>query len=146
MSDLLIVAFPNEQSARAAGGKFRSLEREGLFAIRDAVIAVRGAAGDIRLVAPSAASDFWDVRAAASGYALPAATGPLTDYGASDSFIKDVAEALAPGGVAVFVLADRIKSDDVLDALDDLGGTAVHTAFDKSATAAIRAALAIPPA
>jgi len=56
--------------------------------------------------------------------------------------MKDVAEAVPPGGAALFVLVRKMTTDKVLEGLRGVGGTVLRTSFDKSKDDAIRAALA----
>ena len=78
---------------------------------------------------------------AALGAASGAVSGALTDFGINDDFMKDVAEAVPPGGAALFLLVRKMTTDKVLEGLKGVGGTVLRTSFDKSKDDAIRAAL-----
>jgi uncharacterized membrane protein len=79
---------------------------------------------------------------AAIGAGAGAVSGALTDFGIDDKFMKDVAEAIPPGGAALFLLVRKMTTDKVLEGLKGIGGTVLRTSFDKSKDDAIRAALA----
>jgi uncharacterized membrane protein len=142
MNELLIVTFPNEKQAEQGRGKLISMEKEKLIAIEDAVVALKEADGTVKLRQLVDASAFWEIRAAASGNLGPTNAGLLTDFGASDTFVKDAAEAIPPGSVAVFVLVGKTLDDSVIEGLRAAGGTAFRTPFVKSDVGTIRAALA----
>jgi uncharacterized membrane protein len=78
---------------------------------------------------------------AALGAASGAVSGALTDFGINDDFMKDVAEAVPPGGAALFLLVRKMTTDKVLEGLKGVGGTVLRTSFDKTKDEAIRAAL-----
>ena len=142
MSDLLVVAFPNEEKAKRGREQLLSMEKQDLITMEDAVVVVKKADGAITLNQLSQPDAFWEIRAAASGYPAPPGAGALTDFGTSDKFVKDIAQAIPRGGAAVFALVSKMTSDKVLEALRNIGGKALHTSFDKSAVEAIRAAVA----
>ena len=79
---------------------------------------------------------------AAIGAASGAISGALTDFGINDQFMKDVAQAVPPGGAALFVFVKKMTTDKVLAELKGVGGTVLRTSFEKSKEDAIRAALA----
>jgi Protein of unknown function (DUF1269) len=66
----------------------------------------------------------------------------LTDFGINDNFVKGIAEAIPRGGAALFVLAGKMTTHEVLEGLKEVGGRVLHTSFDKTVVEAIRAALA----
>jgi uncharacterized membrane protein len=142
MSDLLVIVFPNEEEALQARGELLSMEKQNLMVTEDAIVAVKKADGAIKLKQLASAGEFWGIRAAASGYPAPDVAGALTDFGASDAFVKGIAAAIPAGGAALFVLIGKMATDAVLAGLKNTGGAVLHTSFDKSAAGAIRAALA----
>ena len=142
MSNLLVIAFPNEEKAKQGRKQLLSMEKQDLIMMEDAVVVVKKADGAITLNQLLQPSAFWEIRAAASGYPAPPGAGALTDFGTSDKFVRDIAEAIPRGGAAAFVLVAKITSDKVLETLRAVGGKVLHTSFDKSAVEAIRAAVA----
>ena len=144
MSNLLVIAFPNEKTAELGRNELLSLEKQDLVTMEDAVIVVKMADGTITLNQLLQPDEFWEIRAAASGYPGPVGAGALTDFGTSQKFVKDLAEAIPSGGAAIFALISKMTSEKVLEVLKAVGGKPLHTAFDKSAVEAFRAAVATP--
>ncbi|GLI93573.1 DUF1269 domain-containing protein [Methylocystis echinoides] len=159
MNDLLVIAFSSEQKAEDVRQKLFQMQKEYLIEMGDAVVAVKDADGHIKLnqlfnttAIGGVSGMFWGaliglifmmpLAGAALGAASGAVSGALTDFGIDDKFMKDVAEAVPPGGAALFVLVRKMTTDKVLEGLRGVGGTVLRTSFDKSKDDAIRAALA----
>ncbi len=162
MNDLLVIAFPNEQKAEEVRQKLFELQKEYLIELGDAVVAVKHEDGKIKLnqifnttAAGAASGSFWGLLVgmlfamplvgAAIGAASGALGGSLADFGINDDFMKDVAQAIPPGGAALFILVKKMTTDKVLADLQGVGGTVLRTSFEKSKEDAIRAALAGRP-
>jgi uncharacterized membrane protein len=162
MSNLLVIAFPSEQKAEEVRQKLLELQTEYLIELGDAVIAVKHQDGKIKLnqtfnatAAGAVSGTFWGLLigtlfalpfvGAAIGAASGALGGSLTDFGISDNFVREVAEAVPPGGAALFLLVKKITTDKVLADLQGVGGTVLRTSFDKTQEDAIKAALAGKP-
>ncbi|VTZ27066.1 Uncharacterized membrane protein [Methylocella tundrae] len=163
MNDLLVIAFSSEQKAEEVRQKLFELQKEYLIELGDAVVAVKHEDGKIKLnqiinttAAGALSGTFWGLLVgtlfalplvgAAIGAASGALGGSLTDFGINDDFMREVAEAVPPGGAALFVLVKKMTTDKVLADLQGVGGTVLRTSFDKSKEDAIRAALAGRPA
>jgi uncharacterized membrane protein len=159
MNDLLVIAFPSEQKAEEVRQKLFQMQKEYLIEMGDAVVAVKDADGHIKLnqlfnttAIGGVSGMFWGaliglifmmpLAGAALGAASGAVSGALTDFGIDDKFMTDVAEAVPPGGAALFVLVRKMTTDKVLEGLRGAGGTVLRTSFDKTKDDAIRAALA----
>jgi uncharacterized membrane protein len=142
MNDLLVISFPSEGKAAQVRGKLLSMEKEALIKMEDAVVAVKSADGTIKLNQLMSSSEFWDIRAAASGYPAPIPAGALTDFGSNEEFVKEIGNAIPPGGTAVFVLVSKMTANKVLKSLNDVGAKILLTHFERSEAEAIRAALA----
>ena len=163
MNNLLVIAFPSEQKAEEVRQKLFELQKEYLIELGDAVIAVKHGDGKIKLnqminttAAGAVSGTFWGLLigtlfalplvGAALGAASGALGGSLADFGINDGFIREVAEAVPPGGAALFLLVKKITTDKVLADLQGVGGTVLRTSFDKTQEDAIKAALAGKPA
>ena len=159
MNDLLVIAFSSEQKAEDVRRKLFEMQKEYLIEMGDAVVAVKDAAGNVKLnelfntpAIGGVSGMFWGaligmifmmpLAGAALGAASGAVSGAMTDFGIDDKFMKDVAEVVPSGGAALFVLVRKMTSDKVLEGLRGAGGTVLRTSFDKSMDQAIRAALA----
>jgi uncharacterized membrane protein len=162
MNDLLVIAFSLEQKAEEVRHKMLELQKEYLIELGDAVVAVKGEDGKIKLhqmfnttAAGAVSGTFWGLLVgtlfalplvgAAIGAASGALGGSLTDFGINDGFMREVAQAVPPGGAALFVLVKKITIDKVLADLQGIGGTVLRTSFDRTQEEAIRAALAGKP-
>jgi uncharacterized membrane protein len=163
MNNLLVIAFPSEQKAEEVRQKLFELQKEYLIELGDAVIAVKHEDGKIKLnqminttAAGAVSGTFWGLLigtlfalplvGAALGAASGALGGALADFGINDDFIREVVQAVPPGGAALFLLVKKITTDKVLEDLQGVGGTVLRTSFDKSQEDAIKAALAGKPA
>ena len=159
MSDLLVIAFPTEAQAEEVRAKLLGLQREYLIELGDAVVAVKGADGQVKLnqifqpVAAGAASGaLWGsliglvllmpLVGAAIGAASGALGGKLTDLGINDNFMKDAAKTLESGHAALFLLIRKMTTDKVLAELQGTGGTILRSSFDETKEEALREALA----
>ena len=71
MSHLLVMAFADEQMAKAGADKLLSLQKRAQIEIEDAVIATKNENGAVELKQLSNAGMIWEIRAAASGYPSP---------------------------------------------------------------------------
>jgi uncharacterized membrane protein len=162
MSNLLVIAFPSEEKAEEVRQKLFELQKEYLIELGDAVIAAKHHDGKIKLnqminttAAGALSGTFWGLLigtifalplvGAAIGAASGALGGSLTDIGLNDGFVREVAEAVPPGGAALFLLVKKITTDKVLADLQGVGGTVLRTSFDKTQEDAIRTALAAKP-
>lgn len=160
MSDLVFIAFDNEQKAEEVRAKILEMQKEYLIDIGDAVIATRDASGHVKLnqlfhttAAGALSGAFWGMLigwifllpfvGAAVGAASGAVGGALTDVGINDDLMKqDAQAALQPGKAGLFLLIRKMTTDKVLADLKGVGGTVIRTSFDHAKEEALRAALA----
>ncbi|MDR3525462.1 MAG: DUF1269 domain-containing protein [Acetobacteraceae bacterium] len=159
MSDLVVIAFADEEKAEDVRKKILGLTQQYLIEIEDAVVAVKLENGHIKLnqlvnpMAMSAVSGtMWGaiiglifanpLLGAALGGAAGAVGGALTDLGINDDFMRQTAEAVGVGQAALFLLIRKMTTDKVLDDLRGVGGTVLRTSFDHEHEDALRAALA----
>src|ERR1700746_393943 len=159
MSDLVVIAFPNEAKAEEVRQKLLGMQKEYLIELGDAVIAVREPNGRIKLnqllhttAAGAVSGTFWGaligliflmpLAGAAIGAASGAIGGALTDIGINDRWMKEVAVAIQPGTAALFLLVRKVTADKVLEGLRGEGGTCMRTSLDHTKEAALQAALA----
>jgi len=159
MSDLVVIAFPNEAKAEEVRQKLLTMQKEYLLELIDSVFALKDDKGNIKLdqlINPTAAGAvggaFWGaligliflmpLAGAALGAAGGAVGGALTDLGINDKFMKDTAAAIQPGTAALFVLMRKVTADKVLEGLKGEGGTVLKTSLDHTKEAALQAALA----
>lgn len=159
MSDLVFIAFPNEEKAVEVRKRLLELQQEYLIELGDAVVAVKEEDGKIRLnqllnlTATGALSGaLWGaligfiflnpLLGSAVGAGAGALSGKLTDVGINDEFIKEAAGALQPGTAGLFLLIRKITADKVLKEFEGTGGKVISTSFDETKEEALRQALA----
>jgi uncharacterized membrane protein len=159
MSDLVAIIYPSEQKAEEVRQRLFKLQREYLISIKDAVVAVKTEAGQIKLsqlfsttAAGAATGSFWGLLigilflnpfiGVALGAASGAIGGALTDYGINDAFMKELSANIQPGNAALFVLIKDMTADKVLREIQDAGGTVLKTSLEDSKEKQLRDALA----
>ena len=159
MSDLVFIAFASEEKAEEVRKQVLAMQKDYVIELGDAVIAVKDAAGHVKLnqmvnlTATGALSGaFWGTLigfiflmplvGTAIGAASGALGGKLADTGINDKFMIDAAQALPPGGAGLFLLIRKMTTDKVLEELEGAGGTVMRTSFDHTKEEALREALA----
>jgi uncharacterized membrane protein len=160
MSDLIIVAFPDEATAFEARAELVKLQKEYLIEMEDVVIVTRSEAGDVQLhqavnltASGAMGGGLWGaiigmlflnpVIGAAVGAGAGALAGRYTDLGIDDAFLRNVGQSLDKGGAAVGVLIRKMTADKVLDRLAGLRakGRVLQTSLSKEAEAKLKAQL-----
>lgn len=124
MSTLVVVGYDDRFKAEEVRLKLLKLQKEYLIDMEDAVVAVKDEKGKVKLhqavnltTAGAASGGFWGsllgliflnpLLGMAVGAAAGAVSGALTDVGINDRFMKELADALAPGNSALFVLVRK---------------------------------------
>ena len=159
MSELIVIAFPNEAKAERVRQKLLAMQKDYLIEMGDAVIAVKDEKGRIKLnqllnakAVGAVSGTFWGsligliflmpLAGAAVGAASGAVAGALTDLGINDKWMKQVAAVIQPGTAALFVLVRKASGEKVLEGIKGEGGTVLKTSLDHTKEAALQAALA----
>lgn len=158
MSDLVFIAFPDEQKAEEVRQRVLGLQREYLIELGDAVVVIKDADGRVKLnqlvnstAAGAVSGALWGTLigfiflmplvGTALGAASGALGGKLTDIGIDDKFMKEAAGVLQPGTAGLFLLIRKMTTDKVLADLKGIGGTVMRTSLDDKAEAALREAI-----
>jgi uncharacterized membrane protein len=158
MSELIVIAYDDEQKAEQVRWKLLSLQKEHLVDLEDAVVVTRGKDGKVRLnqihdvmAASLASGSLWGflvgliflnpLIGVAAGAASGALAGALTDIGIDDNFMREVGQTLEPGTSALFVLVRKVTLDKVLPEISDFGGKILRTSLSREQEEKIRAAL-----
>lgn len=154
MSNLIVVAFKDENTADQVLNKLVSLQKEYLVDLHDSCVVIRDRDGKVRLkqainlVGTGAASGgamgaLWGtllgvlflnplaglLTGTVFGAGAGALSGKLADYGINDEFIKSMGETIQPGSSALFVLVRRASLDKVLPELAEFEGTVLKTSL-----------------
>jgi len=160
MSDLIVIAFPDPESAFRARAEFAGLQKDYLVEMEDVVVVTRAEDGRVQLhqavpmtAMGAAGGTLWGtligllflnpLLGAAVGAGAGALSGALTDIGIEDGFLREVGGSLDHGGAALGVLLHRMTADRVLDRLGASGmqGRIVQTSLPADIEARLRAHL-----
>lgn len=159
MSDLIVVGYDDAFKAEEVRLKLLKMQKEYLVDLEDAVVAVKGKDGKVKLnqmyhltASGAIGGGFWGaliglifmmpVLGAVVGAASGAAAGALSDVGIDDDFMKKLAETLTPGSSVLFVLIRKMTEDKVLDELKGTGGKVLQTSLSHDDETKLQAALA----
>ncbi len=158
MSDLVVIAYQEENRAAEVMSTIHRLSSENLVDLEDACYVTKSLEGKIRLhqskdltAAGALSGGLWGMLigliflAPIFGAAIGAATGALggkaADYGIDDAFIKRLAAQMKPGSSAIFTLTRKVTADKVIPELAKYGGTLLQTSLPKDAEKKLEAAL-----
>jgi uncharacterized membrane protein len=157
MSELIVLAFDNQEGAFQMRDKLLDIQQRRLLQLADAAVVVRQQDGRVKvkqlqsLVGSGAwGGAFWGLligllfaapwMGLAIGAAAGAAVGGLTDYGVDDKFIKEVGRTIQPGHSALFLLIHTATMDRLLPELTEFSPTVLQTSLSKEDEAKLREA------
>jgi len=158
MSNLVVVAYPDEFRAAEVLASLRRLNKEYLIDLDDACYVTKDAGGKIKLHqntsltgAGAAWGGMWGMLIGllffvpfvglALGAGLGALSGKLADYGIDDKFAKQIAETMQPNTSAIFVLIRKSTPDKVVPEIAKFGGTVLQTSLPKETEEKLQEAL-----
>ena len=158
MSTLVVIGYDDRFKAEEVRLKLMKLQKEYLIDMEDAVVAVKDEKGKVKLhqalnltAAGAVSGGFWGslvgliflnpLLGLAVGAASGAVSGALTDVGIDDKFMKELAETLAPGSSALFVLVRKATPDKVLEEIKGTGGKVLRTSLSHEDETKLQTAL-----
>jgi len=158
MSNLIVVAYPDEYRAAEVLASLRRLNSEYLIDLDDACYVTKDARGKLKLHqntsltgAGAAWGGMWGLLIGllffvpflgfALGAGLGALSGKLSDYGIDDRFAKQITASLQPNSSAIFMLVRRATPDKVVPEIAKFGGTILQTSLPKETEEKLQAAL-----
>lgn len=158
MSNLIVVAYPDEYRAAEVLASLRRLNKEYLIDLDDACYVTKDARGKIKLHqntsltgAGAAWGGMWGMLIGllffvpfiglAIGAGVGALSGKLADYGIDDKFAKQIAETMQPNTSAIFMLVRRSTPDKVVPEVAKFGGTILQTSLPKETEEKLQEAL-----
>jgi uncharacterized membrane protein len=166
MAELVVVGFDNPNDADRVLTELTRLKKEYLIELEDAVVAIRGPDGAVRikqsvnLVSLGAASGglrgaMWGsligllflnpLAGFAVGGLVGAGSGALSgnmiDYGINDDFIKSIGDTLKPDTSALFLLIRKSQPEKVLAELSGFKGHVIRSSLSPEQEAKLQAAL-----
>jgi uncharacterized membrane protein len=139
MSDLIVIAFKDEQTAFALRAELAKMQKEYLIDMEDVVVVTKDDKGKVKLhqaanltAMGAVTGGFWGMLigliflnpllGVAVGAGAGAVSGALTDIGVDDKMMKELAASFKPGCSAVFVLVRKATGDKVLEGLKEFTG------------------------
>lgn len=157
MSELIVLAFDNQQGALRARDRLLDIRKQRMLQLADAAVVVRQEDGKVKvkqltgLVGSGAfGGAFWGLligllfavpwMGLAMGAAAGATIGGLTDHGVDDKFIKEVSETVQPGHSALFLLVHVANLERWLDELNEFEPTVLQTSLAPQDEAKLREA------
>ena len=155
MSDLIVLAFPNETGALEARDKLFELQKQHLILLADAAVVIRKPDGKVKIKqavslvgAGAMGGAFWGMLIGiifwmpwlgmAIGAASGALGGVLNDIGVDDKFIKEVGATIQPGHSALFLLVVQSTTDKVTEELKHFNPTVLRTSLSKDDEAKLK--------
>lgn len=158
MSNLIVVAYPDEYRAAEVLATLRRMQKEYLVDLDDACYVTKDARGKLKLHqntslagAGAAFGGMWGMLTGllffvpflglAIGAGVGALSGKLSDYGIDDNFAKRLGSTMQPNSSAIFMLVRRSTPDKVLPELAPFGGTVLQTSLPKETEAKLQEAL-----
>jgi uncharacterized membrane protein len=159
MSDLVVVAYPDEFRAAEVLADLRRAQSEYFIDLEDAVYLTKNQDGKVKLhqshdltAVGAVGGALWGtvvgflflvpLLGAAVGAGIGALTASLGDYGIDDNFARSLSARLTPGSSAIAILLRSSTPDKLIPELSKFGGTVLQTSLSDEAEARLRAALA----
>jgi uncharacterized membrane protein len=160
VSELVVVAFDNENGAAEMRDALIELQKQQLVTLDDAAVVVRRA--DDKIEVKQAVSlvgagvlggAFWGMLIGllfwmpwlgmAMGALSGALGGALTDHGIDDGFIREVGNTVGPGNSALFLLIREATPDRLVDELKQFDGKIMQTSLSKEDEARLKEAFGV---
>jgi uncharacterized membrane protein len=146
MSNLVVVAYPDQYRAAEVLASLRRMSNQYLIDLDDACYVTKDARGKLKLHqntsltgAGAAFGGMWGMLIGllffvpflglAIGAGLGALSGKLSDYGIDDNFARQLTSTMQPNTSAIFILVRRVTTDKVLPELAKYGGTVLQTSL-----------------
>ncbi|MDX6390215.1 MAG: hypothetical protein QOJ73_1278 [Streptosporangiaceae bacterium] len=161
MSDLIVIGYPDENTAQNVWEELVRLEHDYLVDLDDAAIIRRDRKGKLHVTTPAHhavawgtfSGLFWGVLigllflfplaplAGIAGGLMGAALGAAGNVGLKDDFKQRVQDMVQPGTSAILVLVRKVTPDKFVEALRPYGGTVLRTSLPHDAEQELMRAL-----
>lgn len=155
MSNLVVLAFDNENGALQLRDKLAALQKQQIIKLEDAAVVVRRQDGKVKVKqavslvgAGALGGAFWGMLIGlifwmpwlgmAVGALSGAIGGKFTDIGVDDEFIKEVGNTIEPGHSALFLLVSKAVEDKLADELKGTKATVLQTSLSNEQEAKLR--------
>jgi uncharacterized membrane protein len=161
MSDLIVIGYPDEDTAENVWRELVTLQRDYLVDLEDAAIIRRDSKGKLHVTTPahhavawgSLSGLFWGTligllflfplapAVGVVGGVMGAALGAAGDLGIKGDFKERVQNLVQPGTSALLVIVRKVTPDRFLEALRPYGGTVLQTSLTHDAEQELMKAL-----
>jgi uncharacterized membrane protein len=158
MSELIVIGYPDEETAKKVLDKAIVLQKDYLIDLEQAAVVVRDRKSKLHVTTTDHLTEagalggiFWGALigliflvplfGAALGGLYGAVFGKLGDLGLKESFKRQVGELLQPGTSAIMFVARKMTPDKVLEELAPYGGTVLRSSLDHEAEEHLQQAL-----
>jgi uncharacterized membrane protein len=161
MSDLIIIGYPDEETADRVWGELVRLERDYLVDLEDAAIVRRDSRGKLHITTPAHHAVAWGTLSGlfwgtliglllllplaplvgVTGGLMGAALGAAESLGIRREFGERTNDLVQPGTSAIFVVVRKTTPDKFLEALRPYGGTVLQTSLPHDAEQQLMRAL-----
>jgi uncharacterized membrane protein len=161
MSDLIVIGYPDEDTAENVWRELVKLQRDYLVDLEDAAIIRRDSKGKLHVTTPahhavawgSLSGLFWGTligllflfplapAVGVVGGVMGAALGAAGDLGIKGDFKERVQNLVQPGTSALLVIVRKVTPDRFLEALRPYGGTVLQTSLTHDAEQELMKAL-----
>jgi uncharacterized membrane protein len=161
MSDLIIIGYPERETADKVWNELVNLQQDYLIDLEDAAIIHRDPQGKLHVTTPAHHAVAWGTLSGlfwgtligllflfpfaplvgAAGGLMGAALGAAGDLGIKDEFKGRVQDLVKPGTSAILVIVRKTTPDKFLEALKPYGGTVLRTSLTHDAEQQLMKAL-----
>lgn len=161
MSDLIVIGYPDEETAGKVWDELVRLQEDFLVDLEDAAVIRRDQKGRLHTTTPAhhavtwgtLSGLFWGVLigliflgplapvVGAAGGIMGAALGAAGDLGLKDEFGQRVRDLLRPGTSAIMIIVRKVTPDKFIEALKPYGGTVLKTSLPHEAEQQLMQAL-----
>jgi uncharacterized membrane protein len=158
MSNLVVIAYPDRDTAEQVRRTLFEMQKEHIIELEDVAVVTRAPDGKVKLHqstslagAGAAGGALWGgligllflapLLGAAVGAAAGGAAGAMSDVGVDDNFMKQLGTHLSEGAAAVIVLVRKSTPDKVLPRIREYGGEVLQTSLSAQAEEDLKAAL-----
>jgi uncharacterized membrane protein len=161
MSDLIVIGYPDEETAQKAWDELVRLQHDFLVDLEDAAVIRRDRNGKLHVTTPAHhavawgtfSGLFWGVLTGLiflfplapltglAGGIMGAALGAAGNLGIKDEFRQRVQDLVQPGTSAILVIVRKVTPDKFLEAMRPYGGTVLQTSLPHDAEQQLMKAL-----
>jgi uncharacterized membrane protein len=161
MSDLIVIGYPDEETAQKAWAELTRLQHDFLVDLQDAAVIRRDRKGKLHVTTPAhhavawgtLSGLFWGVLTGLiflfplapltglAGGIMGAALGAAGNLGIKDEFRQRARDLLQPGTSAIMVIVRKVTPDKFTEAMRPYGGTVLQTSLPHDAEQQLMKAL-----